>query len=214
MFAQEQASHHSQHLCSVQDTTPIINYRNAFPSWIDAYAHLIVQCRGNRCQALQVFLYFFHRTGETRFVRAVIQHDHLASKTIEKRWQYLRRTAIGIIYHQLESALLHQLGINHSHGIVNVWIDDIWIFQHLDRSQVIQVHTAEILAEVEIFDLALGRLIDIQSVLIKELDIHDARVMRREPHMYATNRIGVTHEIARYRYRHLVNVMHINSGRR
>ena len=69
--------------------------------------------------------------------------------------------------------MLDQRNVNDFHHAIEVTVNDIRVFQDFNRPQVVQVDTAEVFAEEEIFDLALGGFVDVRAILIKELDIHN-----------------------------------------
>ena len=66
-------------------------------------------------------------------------------------------------------------------------VDGVRVF---DSADVVEVDAAEVLAEVQVLDLALGVLADVLALLVEEFDINHARVEGREAHMDAARRVG------------------------
>src|SRR5207245_9106571 len=104
--------------------------------------------------------------------------------------------SLGIIEHQLEFPLAHVCMIDYLPKAIKVTIEYVGILQDVNRAQVVQVDAAEIFTEVQVFNLTLGRLIDVQPVLIKELDVDDAPVMGREAHMHPPNCLSRADKVA------------------
>src|SRR5258708_32488995 len=183
-----------------------------FPALVNAYSHITVQCRCNRCEPLYIFFHFLQRAGKARFVRTGIQRNDFTAKAVKDTWKELCSATICVIDNKLEFMLLHQWRIEHLHESADVTVDHIGIFKDFNRSQIIQVHATEILAGVQILKLELGCIIDIKAILVEELDIDHALIMRREAHMYPSNGIGFANEKARHWYRHLIDIMHVDAS--
>src|ERR1700730_11556111 len=125
--------------------------------------------------------------------------------------QQLRRATLRVINHQLEATLAHRLVVNHTIETLQVLPHYIAIAEHVDCADLVYIDTAKILAKEEILNFALYRLIDIETVLIKYLDIDHALIVGRYPHMDTTDSVGLAYIVTLHRKRNLVDIMHINA---
>ena len=124
----------------------------------------------------------------------------------------MRGAAVSIVNYELKLAFAHHIIVNHLRETLQVAIDDKRIFKHFDRTNFININTSEVFTEEEVFELAFSRLINIQTVLIKKLDIDNAFIVRRQADVYTSDCLSVANEVARYRNRHLVDIVYIDAS--
>src|SRR5579862_1559579 len=119
---------------------------------------------------------------------------------------------MSIIYNQMELTLANNLPVDDLIEALHITTTHIRITEYSNHTNIVQVHTAEILAEEKILNLTLSRLIDIQTILIEDFDIHHALIIRRNPHMYATDGLRVADKVARHRDRYLIDVVNVHTS--
>src|ERR1019366_4721590 len=119
-----------------------------------------------------------------------------------------------IVNDQMELALAYLRKIDRLIETFNVATEHINVAQDLNGSNIIEIDTTIIFAEEEVFDLTFGCFINVQTILIKELDIDNTLIMGCHTDMHAAYRIGIANIVARNWHRHLIDIVHVDTSRR
>ena len=121
---------------------------------------------------------------------------------------------MSIVYDELEFALPNHLVINHFIKTRHITPKHITVTQDVNSSNLIKVDTTKIFTEIEILYLPFSCLVDVQAIVIKNFDINNTLIKRRDTYMHTAHRLTIANNIAHHRQRNLIDIINIDTRRR
>src|SRR5262249_37505341 len=146
-------------------------------------------------------------------VQVGVQLDHIDLQLSQDVGQDARGVGVGVVDHQVEIAGDTRQRLWTQRPEEGVGVDLLDVHGVDDAPDLIKVNAPVILAKEPPLDLAFGRAVDVKTVRVKDPNVDDSIIERREPDVDAAGRAGRVRDVARHGDRDAVQLRYMHAGR-